>query len=668
MNNDAEDFSKTTPGFHKLFKFENFTIDERAILNKLKKEWYLTNSGDQFVIGFSQYRYFLMKPTTLFSEMFNIERELVCIFSPYETFEPRTLDAFDYVTSKIQKLRIENVCRILISMDKNIVEKIGSLLKSDPEQPIVVPFSYEELSGQFDDFFIRNRFRTHFYTRDLFSFQSPLKKDLYFFGRSELIQGIINRHKSGEHNALFGLRKSGKTSVVYGIERSMASQGGNTVFIDCESPSIHKLRWNELLRYVVEVYLRSTNQTSIKTSENHKYDEKRAAATFEQDMLKIYSSFMKPTLIIFDEIERISPRTGSSTHWKSEDDFVLFWQSMRYFYQKHHEVFTYMLVGTNPYCVETPTFGDHDNPLFSSMPFQYVPNFDVNKSREMVRKLGRYMGIKFDELIYSKLTEDFGGHPFLIRQMCSLIHNQHPGDRPLSVDKALYEKVKKYFLENSKNYVEMIVQVLQQWYPNEYEMLILLAIGDIELFSDFTKEHNYESNHLVGYGLINRSKHGYSFNIDCVREYLLDLNKYNKKTMTPEQQALEVFARRSTLEKKLRKIIKNQLKAVYGSRNGREKVISSLPENRREKISNANFDDLLNSDNSPLFFLELINIIEREWELFKNIFEEEKRSVIFWLQEINKFRADAHSNNLNQDDFDELRVFFSKIEKKIIDF
>ncbi len=72
-----------------------------------------------------------------------------------------------------------------------------SLLKTDPEQPIVIPFTYSELFCNFDSFFLRNRFRDHFYTRDLFSFLSPLKKDLYFFGRSELIQELVNRHRSG---------------------------------------------------------------------------------------------------------------------------------------------------------------------------------------------------------------------------------------------------------------------------------------------------------------------------------------------------------------------------------------------------------------------------------------------------------------------------------------
>ena len=46
--------------------------------------------------------------------------------------------------------------------------------------------------------------------------------------------------------------------------------------------------------------------------------------------------------------------------------------------------------------------------LFGSIPSEYVPSFTVGQTREMVRKLGRYMGLHFDEMLYAKLVEDFG--------------------------------------------------------------------------------------------------------------------------------------------------------------------------------------------------------------------------------------------------------------------
>jgi hypothetical protein len=58
----------------------------------------------------------------------------------------------------------------------------------------------------------------------------------------------------------------------------------------------------------------------------------------------------------------------------------------------------------------------------------------------------------------------------------------------------------------------MIVDVLKEWYADEYDMLTFLANGDIGDFEAFANESRYYVNHLIGYGLINFSKNGYSFN------------------------------------------------------------------------------------------------------------------------------------------------------------
>lgn len=414
------DYTKTNPGMHKTFMIQRFPEREREILRRLKAWWYLTNSGDDVTLGANaKLSYFLMKPITSFAEAFNLEREIICVFSPYPNFEPRTFDAFDVAKERYQELRPEAICRIVISDDSNVENKVEKLLKSDPEQPIVVPFTYEELLNA-DEYTIRNRFGRHFYRRNLFNFLSPLRKDLYFFGRSELIQELVNRHLSGEHTGLFGLRKSGKTSIIYATERYLSPTNSNFISLDCESPGIHQLRWFEFLRKLVEEYKASLG-SNAKIAALNQYNAKNAADFFSRDMLRIYKSQEEPaaSLIIFDEIERISPSTGSSKHWRDESDFIYFWQTLRSFYQRNPDVFTYLMVGTNPSCVEASELNGHENPLFKSVPSRYVPPFEVQQVREMVRKLGRYMGMKFDERIYGLLTEDFGGHPFLIRQFCS---------------------------------------------------------------------------------------------------------------------------------------------------------------------------------------------------------------------------------------------------------
>lgn len=665
---DSE-IKKTYPGMHIKFEMRRFGFEEQRILDKLKREWYLTNSGVKITLAASGYDFFLMKPTPIFSEMFNIEREVICVFSPYPSFEPRTLDAFDAAQRRLSDLRFESVCRVLISKDNDVEKKIDSLLKTDPEQPIVVPFTYAEFQSSYDDYFIRNKFRKHFYTRDLYSFLSPLKKDLYFFGRNELIYEIVNRHRSGEHTGLFGLRKSGKTSIIYAIERHLTIHGDLFLSFDCESPSIHKLRWNELLEKIVIQY-KAILRSKHKIENGDRYNEKRAADSFSEDILKMYKSKKASSiLLLFDEIERISPCTGSSPHWREGEDFVYFWQSLRGFYQKHPEVLTYMLAGTNPSCVELPIISNHENPIFASIPSQYVPSFNVTQVREMVSKLGRYIGLSFDEIIFSKLTEDFGGHPFLIRQICSNIHRECKGERPAKVDKALYEKVKTQFKQAAIEYLEMIVQVLRDWYPDEYDMLCFLALGELDIFEQFARDHGRYTKHLIGYGLIQQSPNGYSFNIETVRDYLILAHKYERLNLTSDQKVAEISDRRNKIEKGLRTLAKNTLVTKYGKKKAAEIVLFALPENRRKKMGTFEINLLLKRDESDLFFLELVNLIMREWDAFKNVFDMDKDRLRLILNDINQTgRPDAHAKYVNEDEFSQLRLHFKKLESILKDW
>lgn len=130
------------------------------------------------------------------------------------------------------------------------------------------------------------------------------------------------------------------------------------------------------------------------------------------------------------------------------------------------------------------------------------------------------MGLKFDALISAKLTEDFGGHPFLIRQACSQINKISGQNRPLIIDKSVYNQAKNDFREQSKEYLEMMIQVLCEWYPDEYEMLCFLAQGDMESFNSFASAHSSYTRHLIGYGLIQKGTSGYSFNFEEVSELL----------------------------------------------------------------------------------------------------------------------------------------------------
>jgi hypothetical protein len=82
-------YGPVRPGMHPKIVLGHYDETENAILSRLAKEWYITNGGERILLGKnSTYKYCLIKPTRTYTEMFNLDREIVVLFSPYEVFEP----------------------------------------------------------------------------------------------------------------------------------------------------------------------------------------------------------------------------------------------------------------------------------------------------------------------------------------------------------------------------------------------------------------------------------------------------------------------------------------------------------------------------------------------------------------------------------------------------
>jgi hypothetical protein len=143
---------------------------------------------------------------------------------------------------------------------------------------------------------------------------------------------------------------------------------------------------------------------------------------------------------------------------------------------------------------------------------------------------------------------------------------------------------------------------------------------------------------------------------------MLDRHKYTSLSLTAGQREAEVSERRIRLEQGLRKIIRNQLKATFGSKAAREKMLAAVPEKRRDQFAGFDLDQLFAPSDSPLYLLELVQMLSREWEYFKHIFPFEKNKALWMLEEINSMRRDAHSNEVSSEILNELRIYFGKFD------
>ncbi len=615
-----------------------FDKKEKQIINQWANQWYITVTGKK-TIGNSDYKYALAKPTSHVEEALSISKEIVLIFSPYTTFEARTLDAYNVITADFQEQRFEKICYVLIANDEKIEETIKEYLTNQEDQ-IVIPFTYSSFKdNSANPNFIKNQFRKFFYSRDLFDYSEPLKKDTFFFGRNDIVTQIINKHRNGLNFGLFGLRKTGKTSIIYDVVRKSTVQNFITVVIDCQNPSFNMRKWHNALFYVVNEIKEKINSEQNINEED--FTEQNATYYFERYVKLFKKETNQTILILFDEIENITFGKSSVKHWNEELDFVFFWQSIRSVYQATNEIFTFCIFGTNAKCIEDATILEKDNPIFNMFQPYYIPGFDHDQTRAMVRKLGRIMGIKFDEGIYTRLVEDYGGHPFLIRRVCSKISQQNP-ERPVTIDRTKYTNAKTEFnIEN--NYFDMILQVLKQFYPDEFEMLKLLARKDYDSFNYFVMADRSMINHLEGYGLISENDGMFDFKIDAIKDYIIRNDADHIELKTAEEKWNHLCSQRNNIEIELRKIVKTIIKIAYKNENSAKEYVISKVFNKEKKYANKTYSQLFDSHQCNIYLSSLTKLITSNWDYFSDYFG--KQDVFLLNMNIlnTEGRFDAHA-------------------------
>lgn len=637
-------------------------VDKYRVTNGVKKDVVLRGSSDEIEITkqfskffgitfsreenfkFSAYTLNFLQPNIELQRNYNLFNEVLLLFSNYPSFDTRTFDFIDKTMDDYSN-RLDKLCVFIVSADSNFTETIARHVEKQKDFRLVVPFTYEEiLSSNLDENLLHTRLRSYLYSRDLFAFESPLKSDEYFYGRSQLVQTLYSKYSFGQQSGLFGLRKIGKTSVLYALERTLKHVDGRSLYIGCDSPSIHRIRWYKLLELLIIQLAEKYDLSPL--FRNLNFNEQNAQIQFENNIKQLYKYFdNKRILFIFDEIENITYELSPSEHWNSDSDFLYFWQSIRSTFQKNPEIFCFILAGVNPKVVETSLIKGQDNPIFSMIEKIYLNFFDIKNVREMVSRIGGYMGLFFEEEIYTYLVEDYGGHPFLIRQVCSLL-NKSIKHKPATIDKITYKSLKKNFDNQLSSYVEQIIGVLKNSYSHEFDLISILANeGNDEFLDEITNRD--EINHLIGYGILAHKNNYYSITINAISEYL-QTNYIRKKVPKKIEEKWAIISkRRNKLEVKLRSLIINALESQKGKATTKNIILGVKETSVRDKIKGGTITEIVENN---YYFSDYKTIILKEWPLFDKLFIDKSKFHLY-IDIISDFRADAHAKNITDENY-----------------
>lgn len=266
---------------------------------------------------------------------------------------------------------------------------------------------------------------------NLFDDRIAISDTATFFGRTELLHRLEEDLLKYQGIGLFGLRKSGKTSVL--LQLALILRQHPVVHLDLQWYG-GKLRFGaELFNEIIQrlsALLDARIPESAPRFEPFARDAAAAdvAPEFARRVRvldeKLQESGYKPPMIcLLDEVERILPSPEDSR--EKVEEFNAFFGTLRALCQQQRRL-SLLVTDVHPDCNRINQWtqtGVPTNPVFKFFKEIFLTPFTPEDTSTMLISIGRLMGCKqaFDAETLAQIYQASGGHPFIARQLASLL-------------------------------------------------------------------------------------------------------------------------------------------------------------------------------------------------------------------------------------------------------
>lgn len=398
-------------------------------------------------------------------------------------------------------------------------------LMEDPEShPTIIPIEEARAHEVLDDdqaldSYIEQLLSEWVFRRDLYKGNFPVS-GRRFFGREREI-GLLNQIiNDGRSVGIFGLRKSGKTSLLYQLR--LIRKRDAVAYVDPEASARADCGWIcwKAIQEWAEQRSKDFEGLALRRirSERDLPQFSSVIQYFASDIQYIMSVLPSDAklILMIDEIEKVAPVKGEG--WAHSLEFFSFLRGVA---QQSQGKFVVLISGANPAICEMPQWLGEDNPVFLFFEEMYLPLLSEKECHDMVVTLGKGMGIEWEEQALRVVYELTGGHPFITRRLCSalvgMIHK-----RPLRVTADMIKKAEADLLIQLDELFVEIKERLMRDYPDEWEILEAIACGfSVEEIQQLSSSWPIALRHLEGYQLIERKEGQLEIKIKLLREWLM---------------------------------------------------------------------------------------------------------------------------------------------------
>ncbi|WP_457191513.1 hypothetical protein [Nocardioides sp. P5_E3] len=446
------------------------------------------------------------------AEMFDAHLELQLVYAEYDRVEPRLLEL---AQQRIRKdPRVDPGLFVLATCDPSV----DRMVRRRRGEFAVIDLDLRNLGSDQPE--VRHRMAEVLTSVDHYDITAPIKDPSGFFGRQAEFDRMISALDRGQSTGVFGLRKAGKTSLLNLVAGKRREAARPVVTVDISGLSDA----DDFRRRFVEGAFKAAQDLKagdqdfsslprLKTLSSTG-DSRGGVSTLRSHWLKdieLIIDYVGDHLEVFiDEIDQAYPARSYLGPEEAQHLLIALTQ-LRGLIQGADDRSGIVLVcaGTDPALFERPLLpSGADNLLYKLVRLMFLSPMSRDEMAEMVRDLGRRMGIRIREhAVIDYLFAEYGGHPLLSRKACSLASAERPkGDVPWhlllpSVLRAANARGEGTPLQQSAE----ILDSYSEWFPEEAVYLRSLWSPDLDernVARMLLEEDGRHVAHAAPYGLL----------------------------------------------------------------------------------------------------------------------------------------------------------------------
>lgn len=442
------------------------------------------------------------------AEMFDAHLEIQLVYAEYAEVEPRLLELVQRRISK--NARVDHALFMIASLDSDVER----LLRRRRGEFAAIDLHLGDLGSDAPD--VRHRMSAVLTSVDHYDMTTPVHDPGGFFGRAAEFQQIVSAIERGQSVGVFGLRKTGKTSLLNFVAGRRRDAGRPVVWVDISGLAgaddfrvrLLEGAWEE----VGKLGASGGEMPRLRTL-NRNGELKVGLDLMRLHWLRDLETLSRHAIgrleVFIDEIDQLHP---DRSHLGADaNEMMVALTQLRGMIQSAEPESGLVLIcaGVDPALFERPLLSSgSDNLLYKLVRLMYLAPLSRDDMAEMVRDLGRRMGIRVrDREVIDFLFEEYGGHALLTRKACSLAAQQRRKDEipwHMSLD-SVEAGARKDGEGSPFRQSGEILDSFGEWFPEEANLLRDLWSADSderELGRLLFDEDPRRLSHAGPYGLV----------------------------------------------------------------------------------------------------------------------------------------------------------------------